>query len=82
MKKGKRILAWIGIALLLSMYLITFLLAIFDKSASMTMFRASFGCTILVPIMLYAYALVYKWSKDKHKEDEQSSFHSETTNGD
>ncbi len=71
MKKFKRILAWAGIVLLVGMYLATFLLAIFDHSASMSMFRASVGCTILVPVMLYAYTLVYKWTKDRDKEDKQ-----------
>lgn len=71
MKKLKRILAWVGIVLLVGMYLATFLLAIFDRSASMSMFRASVGCTILVPVMLYAYTLVYKWTKDRDKKNEQ-----------
>ena len=68
MKKAKRILAWIGILLLVGMYLSTFLLTIFDKSASMGMFKASVACTILVPVMLYAYTLVYKWTKGKDED--------------
>ena len=69
MKKTKRILAWIGVILLAGMYIATFFLAIFDNPATMTMFRAAFGCTILVPILLYAYTLVYKWQKNNRKED-------------
>lgn len=65
MKKIKQILAWTGIVVLVGMYLVTLLLAIFDHTASMTMFRVAAGCTILIPIMLYAYMLVYKWTKNR-----------------
>ncbi len=65
-QKVKRILAWIGVIILAGMYLLTFLLAIFDMSASATMFRVAFGCTFAVPIMLYAYMLVYKWTHKKN----------------
>lgn len=70
MKKGKRILAIIGVVLLVGMYLATLILAIFDRSASMSMFKAAAACTILIPIMLYAYTLVYKWTKDKNDKDQ------------
>ena len=69
--KLKRTLALIGAVLLLGLYLATFVLAILDKSATMGMFKASVACTILIPVMLYAYTLVYKWTKNRNKENDQ-----------
>jgi len=66
MKKGKRILAIIGIILLVGMYASTLLFALIDRSASLGLFKASIACTILVPVLIYAYTLVYKLAKDKN----------------
>ena len=71
MKKLKRILAWTAIILLVGMYVITLILAIVDSSAAGVMFKASFACSFLIPIMLYAYMLVYKWTKDQNDSDKQ-----------
>ena len=71
MKKLKRILAWTAIILLVGMYFITLILAIVDSSAAGVMFKASFACSFLIPIMLYAYMLVYKWTKDRNDSDKQ-----------
>ncbi len=69
LQKVRRILAWIGIIALGGLYLITFLLAIFDHSATATMFRVAFACTFVIPIMLYAYMLVYKWTHKNNNPD-------------
>lgn len=69
MKKTKRILAWIGIILLVGMYIATLILAILDNSATMSMFKAATGCTILVPVLIYAYTLVYRILKPDNKEE-------------
>ena len=71
MKKLKRILAWTAIILLVGMYVITLILAIVDSSAAGVMFKASFACSFLITIMLYAYMLVYKWTKDRNDSDKQ-----------
>ena len=71
MEKLKRILAWTAIILLVGMYVITLILAIVDSSAAVVMFKASFACSFLIPIMLYAYMLVYKWTKDRNDSDKQ-----------
>ena len=70
MKKGKRILAIIGVILLVGMYASTLLFAFIDTSQSKGLLKASIGCTILVPVMIYAYTLVYKLVKDKSKDNE------------
>jgi len=69
MKKGKRIIAVIGIILLVGMYASTLIFALIDRSASMSLFKASVACTILVPVLIYAYTLVFKLLKDKNKDD-------------
>lgn len=69
MKKFKRISALIGAVLLILLYVSTFVFAMIDHSASKGLLKASIACTILLPVLLYAYALVYKASK---KDDDGS----------
>lgn len=69
MKKFKRTLALIGAVLLIVLYVSTLIFALFDHSASRGLLKASIACTILLPVLLYAYTLVYKISK---KEDDDS----------
>lgn len=68
MKKFKRTLALIGAVLLIALYISTFVFALFDHSASLGLLKASIACTILLPVLLYAYTLVYKISK---KDDDE-----------
>lgn len=69
MKKTKRILAIAGVVLLVGMYIATLILALLDSTETMMFFRASVGCTILIPILLFAYTMAYKWFNPKDKED-------------
>lgn len=68
MKKVKRILAFIGVGFFLSLYLLTFIGAVTASPHKDALFMASLYSTIVVPIMAYAYILVYrilrKYSKD------------------
>lgn len=70
MKKIKRILALAGAILLVLMYGSTLLFAFIDRSKSLGLLKASIACTILVPVLLYAYTLVYKLLKDRNHKDE------------
>lgn len=69
MKKVKKITALIGAVLLVLMYLSTLLFAFIDRTASQGLFKASVAMTILVPVLLYAYSLFYKLSRDKDASD-------------
>ena len=73
MKKVKRILAIIGIVLLVFLYVITIILALTDDPNTMNAFRASVYCTFLVPVLIWAYTFIYKLLKnnygDKKTED-------------
>lgn len=65
-KSHKRIAAIIGIVLLLSVYLITFVLAFLDFPGSERLFRIGIGATILVPILVWFYIWIY--GKLTHKK--------------
>ena len=67
MSKVKRIAAIIGLIFIISMYLISFLSALFATEYSYSLFAASIFCTIVIPIMIYVFITVYKWV---HKNDE------------
>lgn len=60
MKKLKRIFALIGAVLLILLYVSTLVFALLDHSAFLGLLKASVACTILLPVLLYGYALVYK----------------------
>ena len=60
----KRIIALVGVAFLILMYAATMFFAVSDSPSSAGWFKASIACTIIVPVLLYAYSLVYKHLKD------------------
>lgn len=60
MKKTKRIFAWIGIIFLVGLYGMTIFCAIFDNSDAMVYLKASIVATVIVPVLLWAYMLIYK----------------------
>lgn len=66
MKKIKRILAVIGILFLLSLYVITLVLALTDDPNTMNAFRASIYCTFLIPVLIWAYTFIYKLLKKNY----------------
>ena len=66
MKKVKQILAIIGIVLLVSLYVITLVLALTDDPNTMTVFRASLYCTFLIPVLICTYTFIYKLLKNNY----------------
>lgn len=66
MKKVKQILAIIGIVLLVSLYVITLVLALTDDPNTMMVFRASLYCTFLIPVLIWAYTFIYKLLKNNY----------------
>ena len=65
----KRVLAWIGIIVLLFCYLMTFISAFFTNSSSHGWFSASVAATIIVPCFMYAYFMLAK-TLDNRKQEE------------
>lgn len=68
MKRIKQILALAAVVLLLGMYGATMVFAFMDSPGSDALFKASVTCTIMVPVLLYAYQLVYRYFGNKQKE--------------
>lgn len=66
----RRIAAWIGIGLIVLMYLFTIVAAVLARPETMNLFVASIALTILVPIILWAFLRMYELS---HPENEISS---------
>lgn len=66
MKKTKQILALTGALLLFAMYAATLAFALIGSDHARMLLKASIACTVIVPVFLYAYMLVYRILK---KED-------------
>jgi uncharacterized protein YpmB len=73
MKTVKRILAIIGIILLLALYGSTLIFALIGDPKSMLLFRAAVIMTVIIPVLIWAYTFVYKLLKDLSKEDLEDS---------
>ena len=58
--KIKRVVALLGVVILVGLYLITLILAFVDPTASKDWLKASIICTISIPVFFYAYLLVYR----------------------
>ena len=69
MKKFQHIMAWIGILLLVGMYISTLVFALMKSEAAQELFRASVACTIIVPVVLYAAVLMGRLSKKDEEKD-------------
>lgn len=60
MEKVKRVAALIGVIILASLYLLTFITSFFTSKDTNGLFLACIFATFAVPVMIYAYMLVYK----------------------
>jgi heme/copper-type cytochrome/quinol oxidase subunit 2 len=70
MKKIKQILAIAGALLLVGLYLATLVLAITDNSATMNVFFASIVATVIIPVLIWAYTMIYRLvNKTNDRED-------------
>lgn len=70
MKKVKRILAILGVVLLLGLYVLTMIMAIFDPTETMNYFMASVVATVMIPTLFWIYMYIYKLMKKNNDEDE------------
>lgn len=81
MKNMKRILALIGSIILVGLYISTLVFAILGSPDTMGWFKASVYSTIVIPVLIWAYTLIYRLLKDHNtkqhddsaKEDSDSS---------
>ena len=70
--KIKRIFAIIAVVLLVALYGSTIVFAMSDNPNAVYMFKASIFCTVIIPIILYSYILVYRvfWKKESDRTDD------------
>ncbi|MBR4794856.1 MAG: hypothetical protein IKX99_05295 [Lachnospiraceae bacterium] len=68
MNKTRRILAIIGICLLVALYIVTIFAALTASESSMGLFMASIAATIVIPVIIWLFTLFYKLS---HKKDNE-----------
>jgi len=64
--KKQRIAAWVGIILLIALYLFTLLAAIFNFDGKGLLFRTSLIATIAIPILLWVYIWMIGMISKKH----------------
>ncbi len=79
--KIKRIIAALGAFLLFIMYASTLFFALTDHSAAQGLLKASIACTIILPVLLYAYMLVYRLTAGTHTEDNGKEEDAESSRG-
>ncbi len=70
--KTKRILAAIGAFLLFAMYAGTLVFALIDHPAAQDLLMASIACTIILPVLLYAYTLVYRLTRSNEDDSNEN----------
>ncbi len=69
--KLKRLLALIGVIVLAAMYLSTVFFAVTDSPISGTFFKASIFCTVVIPVIIYGYGLIYRYVIRKDWPDQE-----------
>ncbi len=67
MHKLTRIFALIGAILLAGLYICTLILALIDSAYTSDLLKAAIAFTIILPVLLYAYILIYRLAK--HSDD-------------
>ncbi len=70
MKKGKQILALAGVIILVLMYISTLIFALLDSPMSADLLKASLACTIILPVLLYGFALVHRLAQKNNENSE------------
>ena len=70
MKNIKRLLAVIGVILLIGMYVCTLIFALIGSPASDDLLKASIAATILIPVLLYGFILITRLLKNKNDQND------------
>ncbi len=68
MKKLKQITALVGVILLIALYGSTIVLALMGGEKALTLLRAAIYCTIIVPVLLWAYSFIFRLVKKNISE--------------
>ena len=73
MDKIRRILAIAGAVILAGMYIASFVMALLDRSESMTWFKGCIALTIFVPVVCYGYIMLHRYAMRRSKRKDYSS---------
>ena len=73
MDKMKRIIAIICAVILAGIYIVTFVMAILDDPATMTMFKGCIALTIFVPLMAYVFICLHRYAMTRSKRKDYYS---------
>ena len=76
MKKVKSVLAIILVAILIGLYILTFVMALLDNSATMYLFKGCIGLTVFIPVVFYIFSCLHKWGmirSGRASEDDDTS---------
>ena len=73
MKKLPRILAFTGAVLLILLYIGTLVLALVGTPAAADLLKASVALTIVIPVLLYGYIIIYRITNKNDDSDTPSS---------
>ena len=73
MKKLPRILAFTGAVLLILLYIGTLVLALIGAPAAADLLKASVALTIVIPVLLYGYIIIYRITNKNDDSDTPSS---------
>lgn len=71
MKNTKRVLALIAAILLFGMYLSTLIFALIGSPHSTDLLWASIACTIILPVLIYGYQLVFRLTHPDDQDDQK-----------
>lgn len=68
---AKRILALLGILVLVGIYVASFVFAFLDHPMKTSMMYASLYATIIIPVLIYAFLLVAKLLRKDDEDTDQ-----------
>lgn len=68
MKKVKQILAFLGIIVLVGLYVSTIICALSASDNFMNMLMTSIYASVIIPVLIWAYSFIYKLIKKDSEE--------------
>ncbi len=69
MQKLKRILALLGVVILVGMYVLTLVFALSSNPNANNMLMASIACTVIIPCLLYGMILIARVLDNRNRPD-------------
>lgn len=68
----KRIFCLVLVVLLLTLYATTFIVSVFTTKETGGLFMACLFSTVMFPILLYGYQIIFKVLQDKKEDDDEN----------